>query len=89
MSATDVAGRVTAPLTWYEQRGTLRYRGVTFQSSIDYLLHECDVEGHFMLDNYPSGDCVAMRKIGGRNWYRVSHVDDVIDFVPYVKPVKS
>ena len=57
---------VAAPLAWYAQRGTLTYMGVTFQSSIDYLLHECDVEGHFMLDG-EHGDGVAMRKIGGRN----------------------
>lgn len=64
--------KTTAPLFYYEQRGTLAYsmRGMV-----------CYAQGWF----YLNGNQVVMRKVGGRNRFMICSEQSVLDFTPYQK----
>ena len=63
----------TTTLNHREQRGTLTYM------NLDTFTHT-DVEGWFTVDN----GIVSMRKIGGRNTYRLCLLEQVSYFIYHV-----
>lgn len=73
-------------LTEAPQRGRLTVMALTY-TSVDGNPYETVIDGWFRLFG-PQGGGVLMRHIGGRDWFFGYNKDQVVKFVPYVRPVK-